>query len=161
MGILPVFFPQWTFCVTLPTPKTVKPPGKDSHRHRDAGVSVVGICSRSMHAVFWPPNNERDAHDAVMEERMYAKFAPMFHGCDLVLVEGDSKTKATKLEVWRSEVGGFPIAKSDASISAVNTDASQLANVAAPLWHSDLMMTRVRRGGRCVPFRTECLSKIT
>jgi len=29
-------------------------PGKDSHRHREAGAQVVGILSRAMSAVFLP-----------------------------------------------------------------------------------------------------------
>jgi molybdopterin-guanine dinucleotide biosynthesis protein MobB len=72
-------------------------PGKDSHRHREAGSAVVGICTRAMNAVFWPPESEDDAiGEADCDVRKYAMFAPVFEACDLVLVEGDSRTSATK-----------------------------------------------------------------
>ncbi|MCP4192530.1 MAG: molybdopterin-guanine dinucleotide biosynthesis protein B [Planctomycetaceae bacterium] len=109
-------------------------PGKDSHRHRDAGADAVGICSRSMNAVFWPPQKDSADREADTEGKKYAMFAPMFEHCDFVLVEGDSKTRAMKLEVWRSETGGTPIAVSDDSILAVVTDAENLNGVSIPLW---------------------------
>lgn len=106
-------------------------PGKDSHRHRDAGSEVVGICARSMNAVFWPPDSDRSLQN---DDERYAKFVPMFEQCDLVLVEGDSKADAPKLEVWRSEIGSVPLAALDLSISAVITNAPQLEHVKQPLW---------------------------
>ena len=96
-------------------------PGKDSHRHREAGSAVVGICSRSMNAVFWPPDDK--ARGDERDEEMYAKLAPVFQQCDLVLVEGDSQTRAAKLEVWRGEIGTPPLAESDTSISVIVADA--------------------------------------
>lgn len=108
-------------------------PGKDSHRHREAGADVVGICSRSMNAVFWPPATERNG-DTDEAERKYLKFAPAFEGCDLVLVEGDSKTEAIKLEVWRGEVGTNPMAKTDPSILAVISDDPPPEHLQTPFW---------------------------
>ena len=107
-------------------------PGKDSHRHRSAGSAVVGICSRAMNAVFWPPKSTAATRDA--DERKYASFAPAFEQCDLVLVEGDVHTKATKLEVWRREMGTSPLAKSDATIAAVVTDAAPGEDLRTPVW---------------------------
>ena len=109
-------------------------PGKDSHRHRDAGAHVVGICSRAMNAVFWPPGDVEVDRDADVIGEKYAKFTPMFRQCDLVLVEGDSRTDAMKLEVYRTETGGTPLATNDVSITAVITDASAVDGVTAPLW---------------------------
>ena len=112
-------------------------PGKDSHRHREAGAAVVGICSRSMNAVFWPEPDNRNSNssDAATErDPTYAAFSPMFENCDLVLVEGDSRTRACKLEVWRSAPGTPPLAKSDPSIAAVITDDSPGGDLDAPLW---------------------------
>jgi molybdopterin-guanine dinucleotide biosynthesis adapter protein len=91
--------------------------GKDSYRHRTAGAAAVGILSPAMNAIFIPADGE------VGKDR-YAIFAPLFAHCDLVLVEGDSTTVAPKLEVWRKEAGGKPIALSDASVLAVVTDGN-------------------------------------
>lgn len=91
-------------------------PGKDSHRHRTAGAAVVGILSPGMSAVFRPGEDKHDAEDR------YAPLAPMFEGCDLVLVEGHSRAAAPKIEVWRAANDRPPLALADASILAVVTD---------------------------------------
>ena len=90
-------------------------PGKDSHRHREAGAEVVGILSPSMNAVFWPPKETEQADP-------YDEFDSLLSACDLILVEGHSQTTAAKIEVWRSELGTQPLAESDASVLAVVTD---------------------------------------
>jgi len=92
-------------------------PGKDSYRHRVAGASAVGILSPSMSAVFLPNDQEPSG-----KEDCYSLFAPMFQRCRLVLVEGDSQTTASKIEVWRSTIGTPPLASHDKSIMAVVTD---------------------------------------
>lgn len=92
-------------------------PGKDSYQHRMAGAAVVGILSPSMYALFSPAVSNGRA-----KEDRYSVFAPMFAGCRLVLVEGDSQTTAPKIEVWRSELGTPPLAAHDKSIMAVVTD---------------------------------------
>ena len=103
-------------------------PGKDSHRHREAGAEVVGILSQRMNAVFWPP----DECDQATREQRYEGFAPMFEQCDLVLVEGDTQTTNPRIEVWRKKVHATPLAASDESITAVVTD-DQL-EVAMPVY---------------------------
>ncbi len=102
-------------------------PGKDSHRHRQAGASVVGILSRGMSAVFWAPEEA----DAPSGDR-YDQFAPHFAGCDLVIVEGDTATTGLKIEVWRRAAGSTPLAKEDASILAVISD--DLPGVETTTW---------------------------
>jgi molybdopterin-guanine dinucleotide biosynthesis protein MobB len=92
-------------------------PGKDSHRHRQAGAAAVGILSPSMSAIFLPAGK-----DDIGETDRYAIFAPVFSHCRLVLVEGDSLTDAPKIEVWRSELETAPLAAGDESILAVVTD---------------------------------------
>jgi molybdopterin-guanine dinucleotide biosynthesis protein B len=92
-------------------------PGKDSYQHRMAGAAVVGILSPSMHALFLPVES-----NGLAESDRYLALAPMFAGCRLVLVEGDSQTSAPKIEVWRNEMGRPPLAASDRSILAVVTD---------------------------------------
>ena len=108
-------------------------PGKDSHRHRLAGAAAVGICSPSMNAVFWPPSATQTP-DAEDYDAKYAAYAPMFAHCDLVLVEGDSQTSATKIEVWRQAVGSPPLALSDPTITAVVSDDAPDADLNVPVW---------------------------
>ena len=93
-------------------------PGKDSHRHREAGAQVVGILSQKMNAVFWPP---KETDESTREQR-YQDFEPMFATCDLVLVEGDSKTNQPKIEVWRKELSPAPRFADEVSITAIVTD---------------------------------------
>lgn len=104
-------------------------PGKDSHRHREAGAAVVGILSRSMSAAFWPPQSA----DSSSSEDRYANFAQIFADCHLVLVEGDTQTTAAKIEVWRKSLGTQPLAMTDESILAVVTH-DHISNLAAPVW---------------------------
>jgi len=103
-------------------------PGKDSHRHREAGAEVVGILTQKMNAVFWPPVETTES----TREQRYDGFSPMFAECDLVIVEGDSKTQQPKIEVWREALGTAPLASSDASIHAVVTDDP--LQVGCPIW---------------------------
>ena len=100
-------------------------PGKDSHRHREAGAGVVGILSPELDAVFSRPSEQHDAPGR------YDAIAPMFTQCDLVLVEGHSQTTAPKVEVWRAANDKPPMASSDSSILAVITDDA--VDVAAPV----------------------------
>lgn len=91
-------------------------PGKDSHRHREAGAAVVGILSHGMSAVFVP------THDADGPVDRYAALAPLFADCAVVLVEGDSQARAPRIEVWRAAAGTPPLALEDTAIRAVVTD---------------------------------------
>lgn len=91
-------------------------PGKDSHRHRQAGAAVVGILSPELNAVFYRPATGHDASDR------YTPMAPLFRQCDLVLVEGHSRAAAPKVEVWRAASAQPPLARQDSSIMAIITD---------------------------------------
>jgi molybdopterin-guanine dinucleotide biosynthesis protein MobB len=93
-------------------------PGKDSHRHREAGASVIGILSRQMNALFWATEQSSEA----AEQDRYEQFAPMYAQCDLVIVEGDTLTDGIKIEVWRAERNTRPLAEQDSTIAAVVTD---------------------------------------
>lgn len=119
-------------------------PGKDSHRHRTAGASVVGILSPGMTAVFQPSDR-----DIVATDDRYTQLAPMFADCDLVLVEGNLQTAACKVEVWRAAVSEMPIATEDSSISAVITDDS--FDLTVPRWsRSDIESLAKLLLGNCV-----------
>ncbi len=104
-------------------------PGKDSHRHREAGASVVGVLSRSMHAVFWPPQED----DLPGQDSRYDSFAPLFAQCDLVLVEGDTHTTSPKIEVWRESLGTPPLAQTDPTLIAVVSHDNP-TSLAVPVW---------------------------
>lgn len=102
-------------------------PGKDSHRHGEAGSAVVGILSPGKTAVF-----QRCDDDSRRDASRYTEMAPMFAGCDLVLVEGDLQTRAAKIEVWCSGSSRLPIAATDPSILAVVSDDAP--QVSVPVW---------------------------
>ncbi len=85
-----------------------------------------------MHALFLPVDS-----NGLAEADRYTALAPMFAGCQLVLVEGDSQTTAPKIEVWRSQLGRPPLAASDQSILAVVTD-DNLTVSTAKLPRSDI-----------------------
>ncbi|QDU97309.1 molybdopterin-guanine dinucleotide biosynthesis protein B [Lignipirellula cremea] len=91
-------------------------PGKDSHRHRQAGAAAVGILSPGLNAVYWPTSDEHDS------PARYQQMEPLFQACDLVLVEGHSRSTAPRIEVWRADTETEPIAAQDAGIVALVTD---------------------------------------
>ncbi len=99
-------------------------PGKDSHRHREAGASVVGILSRSMSAAFWPNEEVPETDQPAQTEARYQEFEPVFSNCDLVIVEGDTQTKAPKLEVWRAVMESSSKADELENVRAIITDDS-------------------------------------
>lgn len=106
-------------------------PGKDSHRHREAGAAGVGILSPTMTAAFVPESRSPDS------EQRYRTFETMFADCDLLIVEGDLGADARKIEVWRSVTGEGPYAADNTSIQAVVTD--EHPDVSSPCWpRSDL-----------------------
>ena len=100
-------------------------PGKDSYKHRAAGAHAVAILSPGMTAVFRPTGEEP-------VEAQYERVAPLFADCALVLVEGDSRAAAPRLEVWRAATGSRPYAAEDAAIAAVITDDD--VEVDMPIW---------------------------
>lgn len=102
-------------------------PGKDSHRHRTAGAAAVGILSPQMTAMFIPGDRQAAGDD------QYAAFAPMFMTCDIVIVEGDLQSRATRLEVWRREISERPYAAQDSAITAVISD-DPVEGVSCPVW---------------------------
>lgn len=98
-------------------------PGKDSHRHREAGSEVVGILSRTMNAVFWSNDTPETAEEsAVDSDFRYQSFEPAFADCDIVVVEGDTHTTALKLEVWRAVNETRPISDRLEDVCALITD---------------------------------------
>ena len=88
-------------------------PGKDSFRHREAGANPAAIVTKDLIGVYMPRDPNADFYD---------RLAPMFTGCDLVLVEGDLQGPGLKIEVFRAAVGGDCLALTHPEIQAVVTD---------------------------------------
>lgn len=98
-------------------------PGKDSYLHRQAGGNPAAIISQDLLAAYLPRTAEMNA---------YHVLAPLFAGCDLVLVEGDFDAPGPKLEVWRQAAGGSPLAAENSSVVAVVSDGP--VEVETPVW---------------------------
>jgi molybdopterin-guanine dinucleotide biosynthesis adapter protein len=98
-------------------------PGKDSHRHREAGAVVSGILSQSMNAVFWYDEGLKNSEESHLDpDGRYCSFSWAFADCDILLVEGDTQTDAFKLEVWRAVNDTPPIAGRVNNVLAIVTD---------------------------------------
>lgn len=103
-------------------------PGKDSWRHRQAGAGEVILAT----ARRWFMIHElRDEAEPPLFD-LLAKLAPT----DLVIVEGFKGTSLPKIEVHRRERGTELIARSDADIVAVASDAAH-EGLGVPVVHLD------------------------
>ncbi len=92
----------------------VDQPGKDSHRHREAGASEVLVTSARRWALMHELRGEREA--AI--EELVRHMTPV----DLLLVEGFKAHAHDKLEVFRRTVGKPLLCVGDAKIVAVASD---------------------------------------
>lgn len=93
----------------------VDQPGKDSHRHREAGAREVLLASRKRFALM---HELRDESEPELAE-LLAKLAPV----DLILVEGYKRDLHPKVEAFRAETGNSLIAPDDPTVKAVASDA--------------------------------------
>jgi molybdopterin-guanine dinucleotide biosynthesis protein B len=102
-------------------------PGKDSHRHREAGAHEVIVASGQRWALM---HELREAPEPPLVE-LLAKLAP----CDLVLVEGFKQGTHPKIEVARVKREEGLIADQDDTVIAIATDDVMLAgrHLALPL----------------------------
>ncbi len=90
-------------------------PGKDSHRHREAGAHEVLLASRTR----WALMHELADSEPTLEV-LLAKMAPV----DLVLIEGYKRDSHAKVEAHRDATGTDLIAKDDPTIKAVASDVA-------------------------------------
>ena len=90
-------------------------PGKDSHRHREAGAFEVVIASS--HRLALVREFEQPA-----ELSVHHLIAELYDGVDWVLVEGFRHADLLKVEVWRAGLGHAAHYADDAFITAVATD---------------------------------------
>ena len=89
-------------------------PGKDSHRHRQAGAAEVLLASRNRVAHMI---ELRGAEEPGLDD-LLARLAPV----DLVLVEGYKRDRHSKVEAHRAETGNPLIAPDDPTVRAVASD---------------------------------------
>jgi molybdopterin-guanine dinucleotide biosynthesis protein B len=90
-------------------------PGKDSHRHRQAGCQEVLVTSSMRWALI---HELRGAPELTLETAL-ARLSP----CDIVLVEGFKSSPIPKLEIYRESVGKALLHTGDPNILAVASDS--------------------------------------
>ena len=90
-------------------------PGKDSHRHREAGAREVLLSSRKR----WALMHENRGEDEAVLEDLLARLSPV----DLVLSEGFKRERHPKVEAHRAETGTALIALEDETIRAIASDS--------------------------------------
>lgn len=90
-------------------------PGKDSHRHREAGAHEVMIAAGSRWVLL---------HEVVGAEPPLPDLLDRMDPVDLVLVEGYKTHPFPKLEVHRPALGKAPIWPDDPHVIAVISDAA-------------------------------------
>jgi molybdopterin-guanine dinucleotide biosynthesis protein MobB len=106
----------------------VDQPGRDSHRHREAGAREVILASDRRWALM---RELRDEPEPPVEA-LLARLAPV----DLVLIEGYKRAGHPKIETHRAETGKPLIAPEDPTIRAVASDVA-LAGLAVPVFDLD------------------------
>ena len=92
-------------------------PGKDSHRHREAGAFEVVIASDRRLAKI----REFELHAAPTVHQLLAEL----YEVDWVLVEGFKHSDVLKIEVWRAETGKPAQYPNDPFIVAIATDSPE------------------------------------
>jgi molybdopterin-guanine dinucleotide biosynthesis adapter protein len=99
----------------------VDKPGKDSHRHREAGAYEVLLVSKQRMALLreWQLDDEPRVQDLV----------PELSEVDWLLVEGFKWASIPKLEVWRAANGKPVIYPEDPFVMAIATDSADLLPV--------------------------------
>jgi len=97
-------------------------PGKDTHRHREAGAFEVVVASSNRFALM----REFEQPSVMTVHQMIAE---LYEGVDWVLVEGFKDSDLLKIEVWRAptpEHAGRPARYMDDDfIVAIATDAPE------------------------------------
>lgn len=100
-------------------------PGKDSHRHREAGAREVLVSS----ALRWALIHEhRGAPEPGLEE-LLDRLSPV----DLVLVEGFKRHAHDKLEIYRPDLGKQMLCRDDPHVVALATDRPDAVDAPVPV----------------------------
>jgi molybdopterin-guanine dinucleotide biosynthesis protein B len=90
-------------------------PGKDSHRHREAGAFEVLVASNRRMAL-------QRQFEVEVELSVHQMLAELYDGVDWVLVEGFKHSDLLKLEVWRPESNKPPAYPDDDFVVGIVTD---------------------------------------
>jgi molybdopterin-guanine dinucleotide biosynthesis protein B len=93
-------------------------PGKDTHRHREAGAFEVIVASNQRLALM-------REFEQPAELSVHHLLAELYDGVDWVLVEGFKSSNLLKLEVWRPETGKPARYPDDDFVVAIATDAPE------------------------------------
>lgn len=88
-------------------------PGKDSHRHREAGGDPATIVTPQTTGVYFKTPPPPEVYDII---------APLYAHCDILLVEGNIDAEGPKIEVWRAVRETAMLALERDDITAVVTD---------------------------------------
>lgn len=91
-------------------------PGKDTHRHRQAGAFEVVVASSNRLALM----REFEQARALTVHHLIAE---LYEGVDWVLVEGFKSSDLLKVEVWRAESGKPVRYPDDDFVVAIATDS--------------------------------------
>ncbi|MEM7428846.1 MAG: molybdopterin-guanine dinucleotide biosynthesis protein B [Pseudomonadota bacterium] len=94
-------------------------PGRDSHRHREAGAHEVAIVASRRWALL---HELRDEDEPGMED-MLAKLEPV----DLVVIEGYRHGAIPKIEAVNAELDHPRLAGADPNVMAVATNGDRVA----------------------------------
>lgn len=108
----------------------VDKPGKDSHRHREAGAAEVVITSPMRWALVHELRGKPEPDMEILVDRM--------EPVDLILVEGFKSHRFPKLEVHRPATGKPLLADADPTVVAIATDNPMAAALVPVLPLSDI-----------------------
>lgn len=106
----------------------VDQPGRDSHRHREAGAQEVLVASGARWALM---HELRDAAEPPLAE-LLSRLSPV----DMVLIEGWKREPHPKIEAWRPALSQPPLAVETDTVKAVVTPGAAPSGAAQP--HLDL-----------------------
>jgi molybdopterin-guanine dinucleotide biosynthesis protein B len=93
-------------------------PGKDTHRHREAGAFEVVVASQNRLALM-------REFEKPSELTVHHLLAELYDGVDWVLVEGFKHSDLLKIEVWRASSGKSTRYMEDDFIVAIATDSPE------------------------------------
>jgi molybdopterin-guanine dinucleotide biosynthesis protein B len=91
-------------------------PGKDTHRHREAGAFEVVVASSKRLALM-------REFEQPASLNVHHLLAELYEGVDWVLVEGFKQSNLLKIEVWRADAGQPARYPDDDFIVAIATDS--------------------------------------
>ncbi len=100
--------------------------GKDSWKHRRAGAHLTVIASPEQVALI--EDTKKDYAIAELRDRYISEV-------DIILIEGYKKNPYPKIEVYRKEISGQPLATSDDNLIAIVTEDPVTVDV--PRFHKE------------------------